>query len=115
MTTQTEITVAGFLAFILEQPADRTIDHSRTWSECAVGDYVEDCGGDRINASVPFAHVMEKSGSLIAQIVYKLLNRKGNIEEYYDWYPRDAGHYTIDTYGELSNFIRIAEETWRTL
>lgn len=43
-----EYTFQGFISFVEEQPRDRTIDHSYTWLECAIGDYMnkaseEDC------------------------------------------------------------------------
>jgi len=35
-------TVAGFIAFVNAQPADRPINHTYGWSTCAVGDYARE-------------------------------------------------------------------------
>lgn len=50
MLTKQHPTYEGFVEFCKAQPAERKIDHSGGWSDCAVGDYFKEVlGKDQVD------------------------------------------------------------------
>lgn len=72
----TTATIAGLIAFIESQPADRAIKSHSSWNECAVGDYAREV----LNHTIPRPNGSDYSPVWADPVVHALYMECGTEE-----------------------------------
>lgn len=100
------MTYESFVSFVMNQPADREIDHT-SWQSCAIGDYVASDDQEQDRETESFMDLTDSVGFVIEEVnptLYEILNCHGEVIDH----TADDGEdefKTIETYGDLQAYL----------